>query len=730
MKRFKNLVIGGIQNKMVNLILITVILLTAAFSAVSLYNSNILTELAGDSSQKQRASMTEITSSVMDQVVVKSMERSSCMVANSIDHMFSEVRDRVRFLSDCAGNLFAHPEEYSPKPYAGPDASQDGVWSAKVIYADGVDPADPGLTEKLGLLANLSDTMISLCPSFGASTVYIALPEGAHFSVSDTSSSWFVNGAVRSYDPRQRGWYQQAAEAGTLIFTEGEYDANTGAYCLECAMPVYGPDGSLQAVVGTDLFLNDMEAFLQQSLIEGESLLLVNQRGRAVLAPMAERFPMSEADRTGDLRESQSELLAETVRSALQGTGSGVQQGQLLDGTYYIAGSPIPTTGWVLISAYNKALAEQPVVMLQDSYTKIEEETTAAYRQSTDHSKTTGTVLLLVVAALMLAGSIVLSTRIVKPLNTITRKISELSETNLEFKMEDAYRTGDEVEELAQSFASISHKTVEYLDTVKRVTAEKERIGAELSLATQIQAAMLPHIIPAFPDRKDFDIIGAMDPAKEVGGDFYDYFLIDEDHLGMVMADVSGKGVPAALFMMASKIILQSVAMLGASPAEILTKTNEAICSNNEAQMFVTVWVGILELSTGKLTCANAGHEYPVFKRPGGPYELYKDRHGFVLGGLEGAKYKQYEIQLEPGAKLFVYTDGVPEATNGQQELFGTERMLDALNRQPDASPMDVLKNMRKAVDGFVLNAEQFDDLTMLCLEYKGPLNQQAKGNA
>ena len=133
---------------------------------------------------------------------------------------------------------------------------------------------------------------------------------------------------------------------------------------------------------------------------------------------------------------------------------------------------------------------------------------------------------------------------------------------------------------------------------------------------------MLPHIVPAFPDRNDFDVLGSMDPAKEVGGDFYDYFLIDPDHLGVLIADVSGKGVPAALFMMASKIILQSVAMLGGSPAEILTKTNEAICSNNEAQMFVTVWVGILELSTGKLTAANAGHEYPVLKNPNGRFEL------------------------------------------------------------------------------------------------------------
>ena len=203
-------------------------------------------------------------------------------------------------------------------------------------------------------------------------------------------------------------------------------------------------------------------------------------------------------------------------------------------------------------------------------------------------------VLLLLVLLLTLGGSLVLGKRIVKPLNTITKRISQLSEGNLEFKMEDAYKTGDEVQELAESFAAISHKTVMYMEKVVKVTAEKERIGAELSLATQIQASMLPHIFPAFPDRKEFDIFASMDPAKEVGGDFYDYFLFDDDHLCMVIADGSGMGVQAALFMMASKIILQSVAMMGLSPAEILAKTNSAICSNNEAQMFVTVWLGIL----------------------------------------------------------------------------------------------------------------------------------------
>ncbi len=231
---------------------------------------------------------------------------------------------------------------------------------------------------------------------------------------------------------------------------------------------------------------------------------------------------------------------------------------------------------------------------------------------------------------------------------------------------------------------------------------------------------MIPNLFPAFPERSEFDLYASMNPAKEVGGDFYDFFMIDDDHLGLVIADVSGKGIPAAMFMMFSKIIIANNTMLGKSPAKALMDANEAICSNNSEDMFVTVWLGVLEISTGKLTAANAGHEYPAIMTPDGRFELYKDKHGLVVGGMESAKYREYEIQLKPGAKIFLYTDGVPEATNSDEELFGTGRMVEALNAVRDAKPRKLLEGVRSAVDDFVKEAEQFDDLTMLCLEYIG----------
>lgn len=284
--------------------------------------------------------------------------------------------------------------------------------------------------------------------------------------------------------------------------------------------------------------------------------------------------------------------------------------------------------------------------------------------------------------------------------------------------------TGDEVGGLYRSIRRMEADIYAYIDNLTAVTAEKERIGAELGVATQIQASMLPCIFPAFPDRDEFDIYATMTPAKEVGGDFYDFFLVDPDHLAMVIADVSGKGVPAALFMVIAKTLLKNCAQAGVSPKAVLEKVNDQLCENNEAEMFVTVWLGILEISTGSLTCANAGHEYPALKRADGAYELVQDKHGFVLAGMEGSRYREYELELWPGDTLFVYTDGVAEATDAHDELFGTDRMLAALNRHASALPEELLPLVKRDIEAFAGDAPQFDDITMLSLRYRGPARE------
>ena len=266
---------------------------------------------------------------------------------------------------------------------------------------------------------------------------------------------------------------------------------------------------------------------------------------------------------------------------------------------------------------------------------------------------------------------------------------------------------------------TIARRTRGLLERQAADSSARQRIETELNVATQIQADMLPRIFPAFPEREEFDIYASMTPAKEVGGDFYDFFLVDDDHLALVIADVSGKGVPAALFMVIAKTLLKNAAQTGLSPKSVLEKVNNQLCENNEADMFVTAWLGVYEISTGKLTAANAGHEYPALRRVEGGFELVRDRHGFVLAGMENARYREYELTLEPGDALFVYTDGVAEATDASNTLYGTGRMLAALNARP-GGPEALLAAVRDDIDRFVGDAPQFDDITMLAIQRKG----------
>ncbi len=329
----------------------------------------------------------------------------------------------------------------------------------------------------------------------------------------------------------------------------------------------------------------------------------------------------------------------------------------------------------------------------------------------------------IVVMILIFSGGlfVVVRYRMIRPISLLNKASGEMVsnlESGTEFQID--VHTGDEIEELARSFEKMNGEVREYIRRLSEVTAEKERIGAELSVATRIQANMLPSIFPPFPDRSDMDIYATMHPAKEVGGDFYDFFLIDSSHLGVVIADVSGKGVPAALFMVIAKTLIKNRTLMGGTPAEILAFVNNQLCENNEEEMFVTVWLGILDLTTGLMTAANAGHEYPVLKRKGGSFELFKDKHGFVLAGTENSRYRDYEIQFEPGDTLFVYTDGVTEAANVDKELFKTSRMVEALNRHTTEACEPLLREMQKEIQSFVKDAAQFDDITMLALTYYG----------
>ncbi len=253
---------------------------------------------------------------------------------------------------------------------------------------------------------------------------------------------------------------------------------------------------------------------------------------------------------------------------------------------------------------------------------------------------------------------------------------------------------------------------------IASMISELDQLDKKLQLAADIQISALPMNFPPFPDRTEFDLYAFMRPAKEVGGDFYDFFLIDSDHLALVIADVSGKGIPAALFMMISKTLIKNQLMSGCDPATALERVNLQLCERNSSMMFVTVWAAVLELSTGRGMACNAGHENPGLRRANGDFELLRYKHNIFLGVNKKATYQNREFTLDAGDCVFVYTDGVPEATDTNAEMFGEVRLGETLNLDADAGPKELICRMQEAVDRFVNKAPQFDDITMLCLKY------------
>lgn len=330
-----------------------------------------------------------------------------------------------------------------------------------------------------------------------------------------------------------------------------------------------------------------------------------------------------------------------------------------------------------------------------------------------------------IICVALLLYMILVKWMVLNPVEKLSQFTTDIVKSGNFEKRKIELKTRDEIEELGQSFNFMVERLEDYIENLTTVTAEKERIGAELNVATHIQSSMLPCIFPAFPDRSELDIYATMTPAKEVGGDFYDFFMVDERHIAIVMADVSGKGVPAALFMVIGKTLIKDHTQPGRDLGEVFTEVNNILCESNDNGMFITAFEGVLDLVTGEFRYVNAGHEKPFIYRKNGEYEAYETPAGFVLASLEDIEYQEQKIKLSIGDKIFQYTDGVTEAVDKNKKLYGMDRLYHALNEKClDCSPEETLRLVKEDIDAFVGDNDQFDDITMLCLEYTGKMEE------
>ena len=686
--------------------------------AVFLINSRRISKALIDSNREMSGTSRTMSSESMDELTRTRLQELADDKAALADRTFYEFQQAVGMIATAAENIYAKSDSYPLRPAELPDPAKDGQLSVQVLYAPGVDPSSPEIVREVGLLGNLQETLYSVnLNSDNLASVYFASEKGAMVQADYISAKKFdENGTLMPLDAKTRPWYQGAAAAGKVFMTSVTQDAHTPRLGIMCGIPVYR-DGELMGVAGSGMYLDSINSLIESiDLGDKGNVCIVNQLGRILFSTFHSGV-LSVEENDKDLRLSPDAAMIGLAIEALRGE-RGIKQLDLNGVPSYVAYSPMKTVGWSIFVVLSKEQVEAPVSALQEGLDRISAESKAYAVGKANRASFLYIIVFAAALVIALGISFLLSKRIVDPIQKLTDKVASIKGDDLDFKWD--LNTGDETQLLAESFESLTGRIKTYVDDIQKITAEKERIGAELELATRIQTSMLPNIFPAFPERSEFDIYASMDPAKEVGGDFYDFFLVDEDHLAMVIADVSGKGIPAALFMMVSMILIRNEVTNGSSPAKALENVNNKICSNNREEMFVTVWLGILDTKTGKLTAANAGHEYPMLKQPDGSFELIKDKHGFVIGGMPGIKYKEYEWDLKPGAKVFVYTDGIPEATDNANELFGTERLLDVLHSAENKNPKDILSSVTEAIRRHTGSAPQFDDETMLCMEYKG----------
>ena len=695
----------------VSLLSILILGITAA-SGLLRMRAQTLTVTADMGTQAASDSRTILENEAMSQLAA-----IASSTAQTVDANILSIMSQVDILASSAEALYASPDSFGRVPVLPPDAANQGSYVAQIVYAERTAPAS--VADEVGLIGNLSIQMNGTSEFLaGAGTTQIGTESGFIIMCDENSS---LKTSMGYLDPVERSWYRMAADGGALVWSNVFEDAYGRGLAVTCGKPVYGPDGAIRAVISIGSTLDDVgTAVTELTIGETGYAFVVDQSGQVI---MSKDLMIDSEGHVVGIRN-----LAEDENAAIRVVATNISAGMRgvtkaeFDGTpVYMAYEPMENMPWAVVTVVS---VDEVLAPAREGEAKISALAATASQDITGIIRSTS-VLFIIALVAAIAVSVALGAaaagRITHPLSRLTEEVSQISGKNLDAQIE--LHTGDEIETLADAFNSMTASIKQYIHDLTIVTAEKERIGAELNVAAQIQHDMLPNIFPAFPDRREFDIYATMDPAKEVGGDFYDFFMVDDRHLAIVMADVSGKGVPASLFMVIGKTLIKNHTHPDCDLGDVFSQVNDLLCESNKENLFITAFEAVLDLVTGEFRFVNAGHEMPYISRGGEAFEPHKVSSCFVLAGMEGMFYNEGSITLEPGDKVFLYTDGVTESTNVDQELFGSERLRETLGKVCQRTPLEILPAVKEDIDAFVGSAPQFDDITMLCLEYQARMD-------
>jgi sigma-B regulation protein RsbU (phosphoserine phosphatase) len=692
------------------------ILLAAAMSEIILFHLSAVT------ARNNRNFSAELAQRSGDALTTQALSKASELTranANTIEEMLKSYATSAKLLSDYLTGLYQHKNEFSPISYTHPKFIPGEEAAMMWILSPGMvknptlterDLTSAGVLEETYLLGNagrLYESLMNNNPNI--LSIYMTTETGIN---SGRDYDAVLKRDITELELRNAYWYTGARDSGGLYISDTYRDAFDRGLNITMSIPFYGKSGAFAGVIGIDISTEDLDRSIQAMRIgdNGYALLLKDEKIISAPGLTVENENMMEFFLGNEYEAVIAGMVAKpsgVAKSVLTSTHSALPSGEV-----YIVWGKIDFADWqyALVVAVNDIVA--PVANARVVITHMTEKLIAVIKQGMLLSAIMMAVILAVITGGVSVVAVYNAERIAKPIRTLTEGARIIGGGNLEHTFD--IHTGDELETLAGTFNTM-------VGDIRRITGEKERIGAELSVATKIQASMLPCIFPPFPDKREFDLYASMLPAKEVGGDFYDFFLLDENTLAMVIADVSGKGVPAALFMVIAKTLIKNSAQSGKSPKEVFETVNNMLCENNEACMFVTAFMAYLDIQSGRFTFVNAGHNPPLIRSNRGDFKLLKMKPGFILGAMAEIVYVQDEIVLSPDDEMYLYTDGVTEAGNKANELFTEKRLLNTANENKGAPLPDFIAAIKTDIDLFADGAEQSDDITMFALRYKGP---------
>ncbi len=658
------------------------------------YSTDANTQLGINSSEKSK----EALKTQAEEYIVKIAREQALKSDGILAHVESEIDSISEYLTA----LYLNPGNFKGRKLPMVPDTVMGQASAKYMLPPGV-VHTPKLDKELALISNAE----YICAPIFKNTnilhnIYLGTSTGISYRYSKS------NAYNASYDPRQRGWYKSAMEnEGHSVWVDTYVDAY-GRICVTNAQTFNDETGHPRGVVATDILLKNMQDdILSMKIGKTGYAFLLDNNGKIIAHPKyGDNFDTKPLEHgTGDYLQA--------IKDIVQNK-EGLTTAHIDNKLCYIAYSKFPTTEWSLAVVVE---VDEIIKPAEDTKKQIDNYTSEAQTYIT---QTLSNVLIRLVITLAVSAMVILvlsyliAKTITNPIKLLLAKVVKIGEGDLDTQIDD--RGKDEIAELATAFNKMTIDLKTYIANISKITAEKERIGAELDVARKIQGSMLPCIFPAFPDRAEFEIYATMLPAKEVGGDFYDFFFVDEDHLVIVIADVSGKGVSAALFMVIAKTLLKNSAQLGKRPKDVFETVNNQLSENNEADMFVTAFMGILEISTGKFVYVNAGHNPPLLKKSAGEFQWLPTEPGFVLAGWRDFQFIENTTIIEDGDLLYLYTDGVTEAVNKGNELYSDKRLLLELNANRDKNVVELLKSIKASIDLFAEETEQSDDIAMLAI--------------